>query len=226
MQRFIEGKTLGELLGAGCAVPPDILGQIIGMFRQMVEVPPESLSADRCCISEHLRKHVSGLKERPFSLLHADLHRENLIVDDDRRLWTIDWELAVIGDPLYDVATHLHLMRYPDGQARAVARQWADTVERVRPGSANGWRHDLPLLLGYKRAQSLITDVVRVAQSLGACPERHWWLFAKAALKLRRVLTEAALWLGLESVPGSRQIATALVRWQHDHGRSPGYVPA
>lgn len=272
LQRFIEGRTLGELFGAGCPVPDQILRQIIGLFRQMVEVPHESLSVQRRCISEdrpedgdsdgflerlvrfteeqvyranlpefeglfqdlgvtaesfrHLRKCVSGLRERRFCLLHADLHRENLIVDAGRRLWTIDWELAVIGDPLYDLATHLHLMRYPPAQARAAAQQWADTVDRVRPGSAAGWRHDLPLLLGYKRAQSLITDVIRVALSLGSWPQPHWRQLAQAALKLRRVLADAALWLGLESVPGTRQIATALVRRQREYGRSPGYVPA
>lgn len=171
---------------------------------------------------KQLRKHVSGLRERPFCLLHADLHRENFIVDGDRRLWTIDWELAMVGDPLYDLATHLHLMRYPVRQARDVAHQWADAVERARPGSAAGWRHDLPLLLGYKRAQSLFTDVIRAALSLDPGPDAHWRRqLVRAALKLRPVLADAALPLGLESVPGPRRIVKALVRWRREHGVPP-----
>ena len=85
----------------------------------------------------HLRKRVSGLTARPFCLLHADLHRENFVVDTEQRLWTIDWELATVGDPLYDLATHLHLMRYPVWQARHMAREWSTAVEGVRPGGSS-----------------------------------------------------------------------------------------
>lgn len=271
LQRFIEGHTLGAVCASGFAVPEGFLRQILGLFRQLVEVPPESLSVDRRCAPEdrpedgdsdgflerlvcfteehvyqgnlaaferlftdlgvhpesfkHLRKHVSGLRERPFRLLHADLHRENFVVDGAGRLWTIDWELAMVGDPLYDLATHLHLMRYPLGQALAVARRWAATVERAHPGSAAGWRHDLPLLLGYKRAQSLFTDVIRVALSLDTGPDPYERQLTQAALKLREVLAGAALPLGLEPVSGPRPIATALTRWRREHGRGPGDAP-
>ncbi|MGV4984331.1 phosphotransferase family protein [Streptomyces sp. NPDC001709] len=172
----------------------------------------------------HLRKHVSGLTRRPFSLLHADLHRENFIVDAEQRLWTIDWELAMVGDPLYELATHLHLMRYPAGQARRVAELWHTTVEEVRPGSTNGWHKDLPLLLGYKRAQSVITDVIRSALMLGAVPDAGWRQLAPAALKLRRILTQAAVPLGLDPVPGPYRIASALTRWCREHGTRPEAV--
>jgi hypothetical protein len=42
-----------------------------------------------------LRKNMIGLSERPFCLLHADLHRKNLVTDAQGRLWTIDWEMAM-----------------------------------------------------------------------------------------------------------------------------------
>ncbi|MGW1912883.1 phosphotransferase [Streptomyces sp. NPDC002076] len=172
----------------------------------------------------HLRKHVSGLTRRPFRLLHADLHCENFIVDAEQRLWTIDWELAMVGDPLYELATHLHLMRYPAGQARRVAELWHVTVEEVRPGSGRGWHDDLPLLLGYKRAQSVITDVIRCALMLGAAPDLGWRQLASAALKLRRVLAQAAVPLGLDPVPGPHRIAAALMRWCREHGSRPEAV--
>ncbi|MGW7817400.1 phosphotransferase family protein [Streptomyces puniciscabiei] len=167
---------------------------------------------------DHLRKHVSGLTRRPFCLLHADLHRENFIVDAEQRLWTIDWELAMVGDPLYELATHLHLMRYPAGQARRVAELWHTTVEGVRPGSGHGWQQDLPLLLGYKRAQSVITDVIRCALVLGAVPDVGWRRLASAAVRLRRILADGAAPLGLGPVPGPHRIASALRRWCREHG--------
>ncbi|MEU4033541.1 aminoglycoside phosphotransferase family protein [Streptomyces collinus] len=166
----------------------------------------------------HLRKRVSGLSERPFCLLHADLHRENFIVDAEQRLWTIDWELAMVGDPLYDLATHLHLMRYPVRQARGVAQQWCATVEAARPRSSNGWQDDLDVLVDYKKAQSVFTDVIRTASMLGAVEGANWRHFVPAALKLRRILADAAGPLGLDLVPGPRRIVTALMHWCRRHG--------
>ncbi|MEU1481660.1 aminoglycoside phosphotransferase family protein [Streptomyces sp. NPDC005760] len=163
----------------------------------------------------HLRKHVSGLGERPFCLLHGDLHRQNLIVDPGGRLWAIDWELAMFGDPLYDLATHLYLMKYPAAQERGMARAWCEVVEQARPGSSRGWAEDLPKILAFKKAQSVYTDIVRVSQSLlgpeGAAFSRAGipW----AALKLQKVLGDAAGTLGLKRVPSHSEIAGALVRW-------------
>ncbi|AWW38878.1 aminoglycoside phosphotransferase family protein [Streptomyces cadmiisoli] len=169
-----------------------------------------------------LRKHVSGLRERPFCLLHADLHRENFIVDGEGALWAIDWELAMFGDPLYDLATHLYLMRYPEGQAHEVAEEWATTVEAVREGSSNGWRHDLKLLLDYKRAQSVFTDVIREALSLPAAPVAGRWRLDAAGRRLNGVLAEAAVSLGLDSVPEPGRIGKALERWCLTHGPGSG----
>ncbi|MFG2679490.1 phosphotransferase [Streptomyces sp. NPDC048392] len=164
-----------------------------------------------------LRKHVRGLRERPFCLLHADLHRENLIVDADRRLWTIDWELAMVGDPLYELATHLHLMRYPSWQRRQVAEGWRRAVEAVRPGGSRGWRQDLGRLVGYKRAQSVFTDVVREAVSLGRDARSPRSRVLPAAVRLHGVLADAAVPLGLDSVPGPAEIGAALARWSRAH---------
>ncbi|MBD0425001.1 aminoglycoside phosphotransferase family protein [Streptomyces sp. TRM S81-3] len=263
LQRFVEGRTLGSLYGAGQAVPHDVVRQIVELFGELAAVTSETLPVERRCHPEdrpadgdtagfmerlicfteqrvyeknlpefealfaaigldgdsfrRLRKHVSGLRERPFCLLHADLHRENFIIDADRRLWTIDWELAMVGDPLYELATHLHLMRYPSWQRHRVVEQWRRTVETVRPGSSNGWRHDLRLLIDYKRAQSVFTDVIREALSLGHGAYASGPRLAHVAARLYKILADAALPLGLESVPAPSSIGTALVRWQRAH---------
>ncbi|MFB7595672.1 phosphotransferase family protein [Streptomyces sp. NPDC056160] len=175
---------------------------------------------------KRLRKHLKGLRERPFCLLHADLHRENFIVDAERRLWTIDWELAMFGDPLYDLATHLYLMRYPRGQARRMTEAWRRTAEAVRPGSSRGWEHDLPLLVDFKKAQSVFTDVIRTALSLaadaGAGPDPDWQHLAELGGKLHRVLVAAAFPLALESVPAPATVVAALARWHRAHGARQG----
>ncbi|WP_308405088.1 phosphotransferase [Streptomyces sp. B93] len=171
---------------------------------------------------KRLRKHVLGLRERPFSFLHADLHRANFVVDPRKRLWTIDWELAMVGDPLYDLATHLHLMRYPADQEELVADRWSTAVEKVRPGASHGMAHDLPLLVGYKRAQSVFTDVIRTALSLADGPPPDWRRFAHAAAKLHGVLLAARAPLGLGAVPTPRGIVASLVRWHRGHGRGRG----
>ena len=49
-----------------------------------------------------------------IALCHCDVHRKNIIVSKDGHLYIIDWELALIGDPLYDLAIHFQKMRYSD----------------------------------------------------------------------------------------------------------------
>ncbi|MEU3597496.1 phosphotransferase [Streptomyces sp. NPDC006798] len=156
---------------------------------------------------------ASALTARPFCLLHGDLHRENLVVDGDGRLWTIDWELAMFGDPLYDLATHLHLMRYPARQEAAVAARWATAVESVRPGAARGWRRDLPLLLDYKRVQSVYTDVIRAAGAAGAAAGGSG-ASPGAARRVRTVLARAGEPLGLAEIPTVGWIAEVLTAWR------------
>lgn len=182
---------------------------------------------------EYLRKQVSGLSKRPFCLLHADLHRENFILDREDRLWAIDWELAMLGDPLYDLATHLYLMRYPKHQERRMTERWCEVVDGVRAGSSAGWKEDLPKLLNYKKAQSVFTDVIRESLSLSLPPGPHGFLeplervesgqepdpirLSQAGRKVHNVLTAAADPLGLEKVPSPQKIKGALAQWYRDH---------
>lgn len=163
---------------------------------------------------KHLGQRVKGLHERPFCLLHADLHRENLIVDPGGQLWVIDWELAMLGDPLYDLATHLDLMRYPPKQARRVTELWREAMPGVQRHAVSGLEQDLPLLLDYKRAQSVFTDVIRSALTLkeGDATARGELLPA-AARKLHTVLRRAAAPLGLGCVPSPREVGAVLHKW-------------
>ncbi|MYW67857.1 phosphotransferase [Streptomyces sp. SID8379] len=162
-----------------------------------------------------------GMAARPFCLLHADLHRENLIVDLRNELWVIDWELAMFGDPLYDLATHLYLMRYPEEQERRVIDLWTATVESGLPGSSRGAERDLSRLLDFKRAQSVFTDVIRAALHLKATPDvgtARADELTKAVRKTRHVLDQAAKPLGIVPVPEEGEIRTALEQWLDGSG--------
>jgi hypothetical protein len=181
--------------------------QFAGLFREL------GLTDDSFAL---LKKHVSGLAERPFCLLHADLHRENFVIDLQGRLWAIDWELAMLGDPLYDLATHLYLMRYPADQEGRMTREWCQVVERIRPGSASGWERDLPLILDFKKAQSVFTDVIRVSLSLRDGSGFDWVLLPWAAGRLQKILAAAAGPLGLAQVPSRARIMGALVGWHRE----------
>ncbi|MFJ9634099.1 phosphotransferase [Streptomyces sp. NPDC101175] len=161
----------------------------------------------------HLRKNVSGLVRRDFCLLHADLHRENFVLDPHNRLWSIDWELAMLGDPLYDLATHLYLMSYPAEQAQRMAGDWAEAVGGVRPDSVRGWADDLGRILDFKRAQSVFTDVIRLSLSLRDGSNINWVRLPSAVRKLQTIMTAAAVPLGLAEIPSRSRIAGALVRY-------------
>ena len=215
--RSADGDSDGFLERLICFTEERVYQQNLSVFAELFA----TLGVDADSF-KRLRKHVSGLTERPFCLLHADLHRENFVVDARNRLWTIDWELAMVGDPLYDLATHLYLMRYPEWQEEWMKQRWRAAVEGVTPGSSAGLEHDLPLLLDYKRAQSVFTDVIRVALSLHSGPDGAWRGLLHAGRKLHDVLAAATEPLGLEYVPSPPRIVAALVRWRWDHRNDPG----
>lgn len=84
-----------------------------------------------------LADRVPVMARRPHSLLHTDLHRDNVIVTyrGEPPLICVDWELATYGDPLHDLATHLVRMRYPESQWDEVVDAWADAVQTARPAA-------------------------------------------------------------------------------------------
>jgi len=47
------------------------------------------------------------------SLVHRDLKPGNIIKDDNGKVWIVDWENVILGDPLYDIA--IFGMRYGHG---------------------------------------------------------------------------------------------------------------
>lgn len=178
-----------------------------GAHRAPMEDLLAELGAERSAWSE-FEKTVPEMADRDPRLLHADLHRKNFIVDRKGGLWTIDWELALFGDPLYDLATHLHLMRYRPDQERDLIGRWK---RAVGPLASRGADDDLPHYLRYKRLQSVFTDIVRgaarVQESPGAERVRHSAGIVRSALIAAREI------VGLEAAPALPAVESALRGW-------------
>ncbi|MEU3950165.1 aminoglycoside phosphotransferase family protein [Streptomyces sp. NPDC029526] len=156
---------------------------------------------------------VPAMAPRPYSLLHADLHRDNLIVTygGTLPLICVDWELATYGDPLHDLATHLVRMRYPAHQWDEVVEAWQEAMGALRPAGVDGLGKDLSPYVAFERAQSVFPDVMRAAQSLEQGFSQKG--LDEATAEVGRALETAAQPLHLRSVPGARGIEGALFRW-------------
>ncbi|MFI8964244.1 phosphotransferase family protein [Streptomyces sp. NPDC053493] len=121
------------------------------------------------------------LVSRPFVVLHSDLHRKNMIVADGVT-WFLDWELALWGDPVYELAIHFNKMDYPEEQRAEVLRRWR---ERLPAACTAGPAADLELYLAHERIKSAIVDTVRYSKQLaGAGPAERDHLMDRLARKL------------------------------------------
>ncbi|MFE7166879.1 phosphotransferase [Streptomyces sp. NPDC057616] len=161
-----------------------------------------------------MAERVSAMARRPFSLLHADLHRDNVIMSygvADPPLICVDWELATYGDPLHDLATHLVRMQYPTYQWAEVIDAWAHAMQEIRPAAVNGLGKDLHRYVDFERAQSVYPDIMRAARSLEESLTQK--RLNEATAVVRRALEAAAAPLRLANVPSEREIERALFRW-------------
>ncbi|MFC8128145.1 aminoglycoside phosphotransferase family protein [Streptomyces sp. NPDC057302] len=161
-----------------------------------------------------LAERVPAMARRPYSLLHTDLHRDNVIFSYGGvpPLICVDWELATYGDPLHDLATHLVRMQYPEDQWSEVIDAWAEAMERLRPRAVNGLSRDLEHYVAFERAQSVYPDVMRAAKSLGDTPDRR--SLDEATHAVRTALENAAAPLQLPGVPDEEEIQRVLFRWR------------
>ncbi|WP_241844821.1 phosphotransferase family protein [Streptomyces silvensis] len=150
------------------------------------------------------------LAERPFCLLHTDVHRANIIVDGDD-FAVIDWELALYGDPLHDLATHLVRMDYDKDQHVKMRALWRAEMERAGFAAHTvGLDTDLQAYLDFEYAQSVFPDIMRAALALPARAMSDD--FDVATEQTFRALGRAAEPLELD-VPDRRKVEAALRDW-------------
>jgi hypothetical protein len=215
----------GYQSAAGCTESTAFLRKLVhfstvhaysGPLRRMDDLLAE-LGVKADALSDFGRA-LPELTYRKPQLLHGDLHRKNFVVDRAGGLWTIDWELALFGDPLYDLATHLHLMGYQPDQERDIVLRWKRAVGAE---ASAGSDDDLSHYLTYKRLQSVYTDVVRGVARLQEAAGADRGLLRNTAALARKALIAAQDPLGLERVPALAVIEAAFGNWVRTHDELP-----
>ncbi|MBP2051435.1 aminoglycoside phosphotransferase (APT) family kinase protein [Streptomyces griseochromogenes] len=107
------------------------------------------------------------LARRPFRLLHGDIHRKNMILSGRAGLVVLDWELALWGDPLYDLADHLHKTAYTAADRQRTVAGW----ERAAPADCRaGAPAGLGFYLAYEEMKSALVDTVRWGRRIVEAP--------------------------------------------------------
>ncbi|MEU6984385.1 phosphotransferase [Streptomyces sp. NPDC046324] len=148
------------------------------------------------------------LTERPFRLLHADIHRKNMILTEQARVTFLDWELALWGDPVYDLADHLHKTSYTAVDRQRIVAGW----ERVAPPECRrDWHAGLAFYRSYEEMKSAVVDTVRWGRRITearTAGERR-----RLAEELRAKLVTASPHWGGGPPPSAGRIEDAALTW-------------
>ena len=107
-----------------------------------------------------LHDDASSLLPRNFTLCHCDIHRHNVIITPNDSLYFIDWELAMIGDPLYDIAVHLQKTRYTAEQEELFFRYYTDEKD------AEQFKNQVQIYRRLETVKYAITDGVRILERI------------------------------------------------------------
>jgi thiamine kinase-like enzyme len=123
--------------------------EMFGWLYDEIGVPQNPLAA--------VEAEAESLSSRPFRLCHCDIHRKNVII---RRgsTYFLDWEHALFGDPVYDLAVHMHKMSYP---AAAEAEILELARDRLESNTTTALEQDIELYRRHERMKSVIVDAVR-----------------------------------------------------------------
>jgi aminoglycoside phosphotransferase (APT) family kinase protein len=120
--------------------------------------------------------HISA---QVLGLCHGDLNRRNLLRHGGRT-WVLDWELATLGDPAWDVAVLLHRSGLCPKDARMLRTQLA-AVHPHPPAEES-----VITYLRLEQFRSLLVDAVRYrARGLAAASAERQRLAERLTAKLR-----------------------------------------
>lgn len=98
--------------------------------------------------------------ERTPVLLHGDLNPWNLVRAGRRGgLTIIDWEMGMIGDPLYDLVRHLHLTPTRTEMRMRMFERWS---RKLPAGCVVGWERDWRVYRWIEQIRSAYVDLDRM----------------------------------------------------------------
>lgn len=108
---------------------------------------------------------LQHVEPQPSSLLHGDLNPWNLVRRNDRLALTlIDWERALVGDPLYDLVRHLQLTPNSREIRGRMLRRWAKAMGR---GSGSDLYADFNAYRQMEIARAAYVDLHRLVSGEG-----------------------------------------------------------
>ncbi|MET8766607.1 aminoglycoside phosphotransferase family protein [Streptomyces sp. NPDC004658] len=109
-------------------------------------------------LREILARH--RVTHRDSALLHGDLNPWNLVRrDDGPPLTLIDWEMALVGDPLYDLVRHMHLTPTRPEIRDRLFRRWET---RLAPRFTRDWQRDWRVYRWIELVRSAYVDLDRL----------------------------------------------------------------
>ncbi|WP_328748422.1 aminoglycoside phosphotransferase family protein [Streptomyces sp. NBC_00285] len=129
------------------------------------ELPAETLSAahQRGLPDGGVLRRILGryeVTERTPVLLHGDLNPWNLVRAGRRGgLTIIDWEMGMIGDPLYDLVRHLHLTPTPTEMRTRMFERWS---RKLPSECVVGWEWDWRVYRYIEQIRSAYVDLDRM----------------------------------------------------------------
>lgn len=116
-------------------------------------------------ISNFIENKVFEITDESFVLCHSDIHRKNLIIDPDcEDLTVIDWELALIATPCYDLSIHIHKMRYNDSQTDLLLKRYS----QISGKSYANICKQVDLFRALEEVKSVAVDIVRYTDDISA----------------------------------------------------------
>jgi thiamine kinase-like enzyme len=125
----------------------------------------------------------SKLTKRNFVLSHCDIHRKNLILQENNNLVILDWELVLITDPCYDIAVHFHKMRYLPHQEDLFLKQYLELEEKET--KYHFFKEQIYIHRSLEQVKSAIIDMIRYTEDFpGLSLEEQVELAAHYQIKL------------------------------------------
>ncbi len=104
--------------------------------------------------------------QRAFRLCHGDLQRENILAAPGELYSLLDWEMAVWGDPLWDVASHMHRAAYPPDQEQSALQRLLGSCPNGTSSASD--HHAYDVYLKVEQYRSLVLDCARNLRVGGA----------------------------------------------------------
>jgi hypothetical protein len=192
----VDYRGIGDEVGTG-----GFYGWLSEELVQLVnDLPQESKEAARVLglpDASRLRLVLARdqVTERSPALLHGDLNPWNLVRREDiRDLTLIDWEMAVVGDPLYDLVRHLHLTPTSAEIRSRMFRRWEGALGAQY---TKDWERDWHVYRRLEVIRSAYIDLDRLVTGVNL----HTPNVRRAVDSYNVTLTVAAGYLGVTARP-------------------------